>query len=120
MLKSRPHAFIEEGKLLLPLDIHPSTDKIRDRHVVQLLVHLKILSEKLAAALPHGYLLMGPKSRLVKIAFDEEKQSWIESMYKQAGAILDSNSAEALPEKYKCRGCDVREFCQFRADRIGS
>ena len=114
MLKSRPHAFINEGKLQLPIDIHPSTDKVRDRHVVQLLTHLRILSENSKTTLPHGYLLMGPKSRLVKIAYDEGRQVWIEELCVQAEEILRSNSADALPEKYKCRGCDVRDSCSFK------
>lgn len=116
MLKSRPHAFILEEKMRIPLDIHPSTDKVRDRHVVQLLTHLQILSGISSTPPPHGYLLMGSKKRLVKIAFDEERQKWIREIYEQATGILSSNSATAAPEKYKCRGCDVRNLCNFRID----
>ncbi|MFN8388682.1 MAG: Dna2/Cas4 domain-containing protein [Bdellovibrionota bacterium] len=112
-LKSKPDALAKEGQMLIPIDIHPLTNKIRDRHIVQLLVHLRLIEEAEGRRPEHGILLMGKEQRKVHIKNTYEKQRWLDTLIDEMRSIMDGIPAVPSPAPYKCRTCDVRSVCEF-------
>ncbi|MCB0359478.1 MAG: Dna2/Cas4 domain-containing protein [Bdellovibrionales bacterium] len=114
-LRSRPDALLREGGYLIPVDRKPMTNKIRDRHVVQLLTHLRLVEESEGKPSPYGILLMGADVRSVQIKYTEEKRRWLESLLAEMRAIADGVPAIAAPAYMKCKRCDVRSRCSYSA-----
>lgn len=119
-LRSKPDALIRENQQLIPIDVHPLTNKIRDRHVVQLLVHLRLIEATEGYRPEHGILLMGKAQRKVLIKNTPEKQRWLETLVDEMRSIMDGVPAVASPAPFKCRTCDVRTICRFSAWKDGS
>ncbi len=111
-LISKPDALLKEEHSIIPIDVKPMTDKVRDRHVVALLVHMQLIEEKEGKRPPYGILLMGEKRRQVKIKNTEEKQRWLDSLLDEMRAICDGVPAVPAPSKFKCQNCDVHKICQ--------
>lgn len=111
-LSSQPHSLIKEEGFLIPVDVVPSSKKVKDRHVVQMLVHMKLVEEIEGKKPPYGILILGKDQRSVKIKNTEEKQNWLDDILGEMRSILQGVPAVAKPSYYKCKGCDVRSFCQ--------
>lgn len=111
-LSSQPHSLIKEEGFLIPVDVVPSSKKVKDRHVVQMLVHMRLVEEIEGKKPPYGILILGKEQRSVRIKNTDEKQNWLEDILDEMRSILDGVPAVAKPTYYKCKGCDVRIFCQ--------
>lgn len=116
-LSSRPNAVLREDGFLIPVDIHPTTDKVRDRHVVAMLLHLAILEEREGKASPYGVLIMGKAQRRTQIRNTPEKQRWLWTLIDEIRSIIGGVPAVPAPALYKCRNCRVKQFCAFNADK---
>ncbi|MCB0323713.1 MAG: Dna2/Cas4 domain-containing protein [Bdellovibrionales bacterium] len=111
-LRSRPDALIREGEHIIPVDIKPMSSKIRDRHVVGLLMHMRLIEALEGVRPPYGILLMGSSKRQVRIKNTPEKQRWLDSLLDEMRSIRDQGiPAVPSPAPFKCRNCDVREVC---------
>jgi CRISPR/Cas system-associated exonuclease Cas4 (RecB family) len=110
-LSSQPHSVIKEEGYIIPVDIVPSSKKIKDRHVVQMLVHMRLVETIEGKRPPYGTLIMGREQRSVRIKNTEEKQRWLDDLLSEMHSILDGVPAVAKPAYYKCKGCDVRSVC---------
>ena len=112
-LTSMPDALSKEGGFIIPVSIKPMSKKVRDRHVVELLVHLKLIEEKEGKRPPYGILVLGPEGRSVKIKNSDDKQRWLESLLDEMRSIIDGVPAVPKPALYKCKSCDVRMHCNY-------
>ena len=119
-LSSQPHGVIKEGGALIPVDVIPSSKKVRDRHVVQTLVHMRLIEELEGKRPPYGVLILGKDQRNVRIKNTDEKQRWLDTLLDEMRSIVDGVPAVPKPTFYKCRGCDVRDVCQFSAFKPGN
>lgn len=117
-LKSKPDAVLREKGQIVPVDIHPLANKIRDRHVVQMLVHLRLLEESEGKRPEHGVLLMGKTQRRVLLRNTPEKQRWLETLIDEMRSIMEGVPAMPSPSPPKCRACDVRESCRFSQAKV--
>lgn len=113
-LRSKPDALIREGNSLIPVDIHPLAGKVRDRHVLQLLMHLRLIEFVDGTRPDYGVLLMGKEQRRVEIKNTDEKQRWLETLIDEMRSIMDGVPAVPSPSRFKCRSCDVRQICTHR------
>lgn len=119
-LSSRPNAiFLEDGHLI-PVDIHPMTDKVRDRHVISMLLHLAILEEREGKVAPYGVLIMGKDQRRTQIKNTPEKQRWLWTLIEEMRSIIAGVPAVPAPATFKCKNCRVRQFCAFSAYTPGN
>ncbi len=110
-LSSQPHSLVKEEGFLIPVDVIPSSKKVKDRHVVQMLVHMRLVEAIEGKRPPYGILILGKEQRSVRIKNTEEKQSWLDDILAEMRSILEGVPAIAKPTYYKCKGCDVRAFC---------
>lgn len=110
-LSSRPDALVKEGDQLIPVDLHPTATKVRDRHVISLLVHMRLVEQFEGARPPHGLLLLGKEQRQVRIKNADEKQRWLEALMDEMHSIMEGVPAVPAPSRYKCKSCDVRKLC---------
>jgi len=111
-LSSQPHSLIKEEGFLIPVDVVPSSKKVKDRHVVQMLVHMRLVESVEGKRPPYGILILGREQRSVRIKNTDEKQSWLDDILGEMRSILGGIPAVAKPSYYKCKGCDVKAFCQ--------
>ena len=114
-LSGRPDALLKEGQYHIPVMVHPMSDKIRDRHIIQLLVNLRLVEEEQGVRPPVGILIMGPEQRPVRVKNTTQKQQWLEAIRKEMYSILQGIPAVPAPQFYKCRNCDVRANCKHSA-----
>lgn len=111
-LSSKPDALIRDGEFLIPVDIHPMTNKVHDRHIVSLFVHLKLIEKIHGRRPPHGILLMGKDKRHIRITNSPEKELWLDAILAEMHSIAEHNiPAVPAPKLYKCKNCDVRNIC---------
>lgn len=115
-LAGRPDALIREEGKVIPVERKPLAKKLRDRYVVQMLVYLRLVEEFEGARPPHGYLLLGPKCRRIKIVNSETKQMWVSGLIAEMRRILDGGTPIPAPHPVKCAKCDVRTRCSARQD----
>lgn len=113
-LAGRPDALVKEGDYVIPVERKPLAKKLRDRYVVQLLVYMRLVEEFEGIRPPHGYLLLGPSCRRIKVVNTESKQHWIDALIQEMRGILGGAEPRALPHERKCQKCDVRERCDSR------
>jgi CRISPR/Cas system-associated exonuclease Cas4 (RecB family) len=111
-LAGRPDAVIIENGIAIPVERKPLSRKIRDRHVAQLLVYLRLVEEFHGERPPYGYLILGKSARRVKIMNTPEKQAWLQKLLDEMRGILNGEAAKPLPTKEKCAKCDVRAHCK--------
>jgi len=114
-LSGTPDALIIENGYFIPVERKAFSNKIRDRYVTQLLVYMRLVEEFEGKKPPYGYLVLGPKARLVKIKNTEESQEKLQKSIDEMKAILvDENQTKPLPHVRKCKKCHVRDFCKFK------
>ncbi len=116
-LTGKPYALIKEDDFVIPVEINPMSKKVKDRHVLPLVAHMRLIEEVEGKRPPYGVLLMGPEGRTVKIKNTEEKQRWLQTQIDEMRSIIDGVPAVPAPGYYKCKSCDVREFCPVSAYR---
>ena len=114
-LSSTPDALLEENGFLIPIDIKPLSKKIQDRHVTEMMVHLRLIEENTGKTPPYGILLMGPEKRRVEIKNLPEKQRHLETIIDEMHSILAGVPAIPKPSYYKCKNCDVNKVCKHSA-----
>ena len=114
-LISKPDALIKEKRLIIPVDINPITTNLRDRHIIRMLVHLKLIEEVEGVRPPYGLIILGEEKIQHRIENESEKQVWLESLIEEIRSIENGVPAMPLPAKAKCKNCDVREFCKYKA-----
>ena len=115
-LAGKPDALVQEGDIIIPVERKPLARKLRDRYVAQLLVYMRLVGEFEGRNPPHGYLLLGPNCRRVKVVNAAGKQAWVEELLNEMRAILNGAEPKPKPHPKKCAGCEVRERCKSRAD----
>jgi CRISPR/Cas system-associated exonuclease Cas4 (RecB family) len=115
-LAGRPDALIRENGNVIPVERKPLAKKLRDRYVVQMLIYLRLVEEFEDTRPPHGYLLLGPRCRRVKIVNSETKQLWVSGLLAEMRRILEGGAPIPAPHPMKCAKCDVRERCSARQD----
>lgn len=113
-LAGRPDAVIIENGFTIPVERKPLARKLRDRHVAQLLVYMRLIEEFDGKKPPYGYLILGGNCRRVKIMNTPERQAWLQGIIDEMRAILDGKAAKASPTKEKCAKCDVGFQCAFK------
>jgi CRISPR-associated protein Cas4 len=113
-LAGRPDALVKEFDYIIPVERKPLAKKLRDRYIVQLLIYMRLVEEFEGVRPPHGYLLLGPSCRRLKIVNSESKQQWVDSLIREMRGILEGQEPRALPHERKCRKCEVRERCDSR------
>jgi CRISPR-associated protein Cas4 len=116
-LAGRPDAVIIERGYFIPVERKPTVNKVRDRHIAQLLVYMRLVEEFEGKRPPYGYLIVGKNARKVKITNTEERQSWLGEHILQLKKIA---SKETLPipnpHPRKCQKCKVRNLCSLYRD----
>lgn len=115
-LAGRPDALIREEGRVIPVERKPLAKKLRDRYVVQMLVYLRLVEEFEGTRPPHGYLLLGPKCRRIKVINSETKQMWVSGLIAEMRRILEGGTPIPAPHPMKCAKCDVRTRCPARQD----
>lgn len=114
-LAGRPDALVSEKGNIIPVERKPLSKKIRDRHVIQLLVYMRLVEEFEGKKPPYGYLILGPNARKVKIYNTEEKQQWLQNHIDTMLSILEEDgTAQPKPHPRKCSKCHVRHVCEYR------
>ena len=103
-----------ENGYLIPVDRKLYSNKIRDRYIVELLVHMRLIEEFEGKRPPYGYLILGKNARRVKISNTEKKQQWLDQIIFEINAILDGHTkATPDPHPRKCPRCRVVKFCEI-------
>lgn len=116
-LAGRPDALIIEDGNFIPVERKPLAKKIRDRHVAQVLVYMRLVEEFEGKKPPYGYLILGPTCRRFKIMNSDNRQAWLQKMLDEMRAILEQNAAvRPAPQLQKCRKCPVRNSCSHKID----
>ncbi|MDD2943327.1 MAG: Dna2/Cas4 domain-containing protein [bacterium] len=111
-LSGKPDAIIREDGQTIPINLLPTTKKIQDRHIIRLLLHLKLIESTYQTNSPYGILLVGKEKRSVKIVNTEERKAWLAELINEMDEIISGKTeAKALPTKFKCLHCDVRDRC---------
>lgn len=115
LLSGKPDAIILEGGFKIPVERKAFSNKIRDRHIAQLLVYMRLIEEFEGKKPPYGYLVLGKNKRKVKILNTKEKQDWLQEKINEMQRILKNESqAVAAPQKQKCKFCTVKDICTKR------
>jgi CRISPR-associated protein Cas4 len=113
-LAGRPDALVKEHDYVIPVERKPLAKKLRDRYVVQLLIYMRLVEEFEGVRPPHGYLLLGPSCRRIKVVNSESKQQWVDSLIREMRGILEGMEPRAAPHEKKCRKCEARERCDSK------
>ena len=114
-LSSKPDALLIENGYIIPVDRKIGGNKIRDRHVAALLVHMRLIEEFEGKKPPYGYLILGKNARRVKILNTADRQSWLTGILNEMRAITSGGrEAIAEPGSRKCRNCLVSDFCDAK------
>jgi CRISPR-associated protein Cas4 len=116
-LAGKPDALIDEAGMIIPVERKPLAKKLRDRYTAQLLVYLRLVEEFEGCKPTHGYLLLGPSCRRVRIENSVSKQQWLQKLINEMRAIIDGTPPVPAPHPIKCAKCDVRSRCAARADK---
>ncbi|MCI5066456.1 Dna2/Cas4 domain-containing protein [bacterium] len=116
-ISGRPDAVILERGFFIPVERKPLGNKVRDRHIAQLLVYMRLIEEFEGKKPPYGYLILGKKSRKVKIYNTDERQKWLTSQLRlMRNAVEKEKFAPAQPHPKKCDKCQVRDRCSEKAE----
>ena len=77
---------------------------------------MRLIAEFKKKDVPYGYLILGPKSKRVKIHNLPERQKMLTKFLNDMNEILEEKKdAIASPTKTKCEKCDVSKYCQYKA-----
>ena len=111
-ISGRPDAVVLERGHFIPVERKPIGNKVRDRHIAQLLVYMRLIEEFEGKRPPYGYLILGKNSRKVKIHNSKDRQDWLSSQLKQMRAIVEEKVPPTpKPHPRKCQKCKVRDRC---------
>jgi CRISPR/Cas system-associated exonuclease Cas4 (RecB family) len=114
-ISGRPDAVILENGFFIPVERKPIGNKVRDRHIAQLLVYMRLIEEFEGKKPPYGYLIIGKSARKVKIYNTPERQNWLSIQLDEMKQIVaDKTKAVAQPQKNKCAHCKVQDHCESR------
>ncbi len=111
-LESRPDALIIENKKTIPVNINPTTLKLRDRHKIRMYLHFKLMQIKNETP-PYGIIIIGENKTQHKIKNEPSKQIWLDSIISEIESIKTGIPTMATPSKGKCSNCDVSSHCSF-------
>ena len=112
-LSGQPDALIIENGFVIPVERKPLARKMRDRHVAQLLVYMRLVEEFEGKRPPYGYLILGSQCRRIKISNSDERQAWLQKQLDEMTAIMEGATPRPAPHPRKCAKCDVRSFCSL-------
>ncbi|MFM1848202.1 MAG: hypothetical protein RL417_1676 [Pseudomonadota bacterium] len=115
-LAGKPDALIAEEGFIIPVERKPLARKIRDRHIAQLLVYMRLIEEFEGKKPPYGYLILGPNCRRFKIENSPDRQAWLQKHLDEMRGILAGEPSKPTPHPRKCRKCDVRHSCAHRVE----
>ena len=120
-LKSNPDALLVENGYLVPVDRKLYSNKVRDRYIVELLIHMRLIEEFEGKRPPYGYLILGKKARRVKVSNTEKRQKWLDQLIFEINAIREGHK-QAIPDPHprKCTKCKVLEYCEIGQKRQNS
>lgn len=113
-LVSEPDALIKEKGFIIPVDVKPLSTKVRDRHIIKMTLHLKLIEEILGKKPPYGIILLGKDQETVKIENSADNHLWLDAVIAEMRSILDGIPAAPAPGKAKCAHCDVAEQCEHK------
>jgi CRISPR/Cas system-associated exonuclease Cas4 (RecB family) len=113
-LISEPDALIKEKGYIIPVDVKPLSKKVRDRHVIKMTLHMKLIEELEGKKPPYGIILLGKDQERVEIENSAEKHLWLDSLIGEMRSILDGIPAAPAPGRAKCAHCDVAEHCNHK------
>ena len=114
-ISGRPDAVILENGFFIPVERKPIGNKVRDRHIAQLLVYMRLIEEFEGKKPPYGYLIIGKSARKVKIYNTPERQRWLSIQLDEMKQIVaEKTKAVAQPQKNKCAHCKVQDHCDSR------
>lgn len=114
-ISGRPDAVILENGYFIPVERKPIGNKVRDRHIAQLLVYMRLIEEFEGKKPPYGYLIVGKSARKVKIYNTSERQRWLSIQLNEMKQIVaEKTTAVAQPQKNKCAHCKVKNYCEQR------
>jgi CRISPR/Cas system-associated exonuclease Cas4 (RecB family) len=88
--------------------------KLRDRYVAQLLIYMRLVEEFEGVRPPHGYLLLGPQCRRVKVVNSSAKQEWVDGLLQEMRRVLEGGNPSPKPHPKKCSRCEVQARCSAR------
>jgi|GEM_PF-1022530 len=114
-ISGRPDALIIENGFCIPVERKAFGNKVRDRHIAQLLVYMRLIEEFEGKKPPYGYLIIGKSARRVKVYNTPERQAWLSEQINQMKDIVNEKiPAAARPQKTKCAKCKVSDACEQR------
>ncbi|MCB0328018.1 MAG: Dna2/Cas4 domain-containing protein [Bdellovibrionales bacterium] len=112
-ISGRPDAVLLESGYFIPVERKAHGNKVRDRHIAQLLVYMRLVEEFEGKRPPYGYLIIGKNSRKVKIYNTSERQDWLSEQLHQMRLIAeDGQKASLKPHPRKCQRCIVQDHCE--------
>ncbi len=114
-LSSEPTAIIKKKGIYYPVVVKPVGQKVQDRHVIELLINLRLVEAAYNKKAPYGLLILGKDKREVRINNTNEKQRWLDTVLDEMHSIIDGVKAEPSPSFYKCKHCEVRSRCKHSA-----
>lgn len=117
LLAGTPDALLVENGYIIPVERKAFGNKMRDRHIIQLLVYMRLIEEFEGKKPPYGYLILGKNKRKIKVLNTQKKQDWLQyCIDEMQGVLAREIKATASPHKRKCAKCNVRNLCKFKID----
>jgi CRISPR/Cas system-associated exonuclease Cas4 (RecB family) len=111
-LAGRPDALLVENSYIIPVEHKPLANKLRDRHIAQLLVYMRLIEEFEGKRPPYGYLILGSNARKIKVSNSREKQAWLQKLLDSMREHLEKGEPViATPQSTKCNKCAVSSAC---------
>lgn len=114
-LSGQPEALIVEGGQISPVAAFPTSQKVKNRHILEIVALMYLIEECEGVRPTSGTLLMGKDQRVVKIEYTNERKRWLEAIIAEMKSILEGIPAVPAPNFYKCKGCGVRSKCNHSA-----
>ena len=114
---AKPDAIIKDHNTYIPVLIKTKSNKVKDRHAIEILAHIKALEESTNNHSPYGIIILGKDHRRVQIKNTEDRQNWLKILSEEMHTILEQDiPAEARPSKFKCKMCDVKNLCDQKIE----
>lgn len=114
-LEGAPTAIIKQKGTIIPVLVKPTGNKVKDRHVIEIIAYLRLIEEKYKKTPPYGIIILGSEKRQIRIKNTPEKQRWLETILEEMKSVMDGVPALATPVYHKCRHCDVNAKCAVSA-----
>jgi len=97
--------------LHLPVD-YKLTKTVAHNHRIQLMAYGLLLEETYAVSVPHGYILLIPARKTVKVSFTSQLRSTTLGMLITMQGMLARETLPAPPQnRVQCAACEFRRFC---------